>query len=95
MAEKFNTVPLGKVGDVVYYTGQESYIKGYTDEYTRSEMHKYLNIGESYTIRLIGNYSNYHCDHYKFYEESTGEWFPCNSFTSNIREFMNKRYNLR
>jgi len=97
MKNKLNIVPLGKIGEVVYYNG----IVDYTDYFTMSLMWDNLDFCKSYTIREI--FDNYrdefgkvYCYHYRFSEISTKHyWYPCNSFTCDIRKILMKKYNLK
>ena len=91
---KYNIVPLREIGDIVYYTG----IVDYTDSYTMSLMRSNLIPCKPYTIHKILKFygDTTYCSHYEFIEESANFlWYPCNSFSSNVKDCTRKKYNLK
>jgi len=97
MGNKLNIVPLRRIGEIVYYTG----IIDYTDYFTMSLMSDNLKFCEPYTICEIlnnfnGEFGETYCSHYRFIEISTKYfWYPCNSFTYDMKEILIKKYNLK
>lgn len=94
MASQFNKNPMGKIGDIVYYTGEIE--DKDTDSYTKGLMNRLLIPNTIYTITHI-NHPECYCDHYSFSEISANNyWYPSNCFIPVYnKKFLKAKYGLK